>query len=183
MSQHCLFVYRRTPKLLTHRNSHQLVHRHTNRLRAASWCIWFPSLSILISMENCSAPILCSGFKPGQDCISSVCFAWPNYMRAVNGAKKKVICVCLSAVNKCSDTPPWITRWTPRKCFCGVPQFSRSVGNCFEIYGLTLVLPSQLSFHFDPKQNPPVETFPQLMIFILLAGICSGIIYCQCEGQ
>lgn len=56
VSQRCLFVYRRAPKLLTHRNSHQLVHGHTNRLRAAiTWCIWFPSFSILISMEICTA--------------------------------------------------------------------------------------------------------------------------------
>lgn len=41
MSQHCLFVYRRTPKLLTHRNSHQLVRRHTNRLRAASYHLMY----------------------------------------------------------------------------------------------------------------------------------------------
>lgn len=80
-----------------------------------------------------------------------------------------------AAVNYTLDTSQMLLR--------GFLGFSRAVGNCFEIYGLALVLASRLSFHFDPKQSPPVETFPQLMIFILLAGICSGIIYCQSEGQ
>lgn len=105
MSQPCMFVYRRTPKLLTQRNSHQLVHIHLHTQIDSEQLPMIHLFSLFFYYNVHGELHLGDSVVSGQSLnllrtpSPVFVFAWPNHIRAVNRTKKLFVSVSVQLTN------------------------------------------------------------------------------------